>query len=118
METFGAAELGEREVRFRLSHCVGVGPKGERGVRVAELVGDPAHGLASLEREGRPRVPRCVQREWSEPLHLGTSAEAIPLARKISLLQRGAHVRTEDPLGDFAPASGQHLPPSHREKIE
>ena len=42
---FGAAEVEEAEVGLLLPHGMGVDPEGERGVRMAELSGDPSDAL-------------------------------------------------------------------------
>ena len=51
-----ASKFGEREVGFLLSKSMGIDPKRERRVRVAELIGYPADILARVKCKGRPRM--------------------------------------------------------------
>ncbi len=44
------AELGERQVRFLLRHCMCVHAEREGRVSVTELVGDPPDALPRIER--------------------------------------------------------------------
>ena len=49
IETFGAAEIGEREVRFLVLDCVRIDAEGQGGARVTELVGHPADAFAGVQ---------------------------------------------------------------------
>ena len=70
--------FGEREVGFLLSKSMGIDPKRERRVRMAELIGYSANVLARVKREGRPRMTGVVDAKRTHAERLSTSTDAVP----------------------------------------
>ena len=72
-----ASKFGEREVGFLLSKSMGIDPKRERRVRMAELIGYSANVLARVKREGRPRMTGVVAAKRTHAERLSASTDAV-----------------------------------------
>jgi hypothetical protein len=115
VEPFGAVE---GQVLFFDGQRVCVDPEGQRGIRVAELVGDPANRPTRVECEAGECVPSRVELQWSDAELLGAATNAIPAARHIPLVQGRACFRAEHPRRHFWPSPSQALLATLRREVE
>ncbi len=71
---FGAAKVEETEVGFLLTQRVGVYPKRQLGVCVAELVRDPPDTLAGGDSQTGEGMACVVESQWTDAVDSRLSA--------------------------------------------